>query len=104
MVKRLMVVALIMGVTAAFTLPAQALGRRGGCGGCGECASPCGTTAGCGMSVSYEDRQVTCYRPVMKDTVVNVTIQEAVYSKQMVPQTTYTCQTSMVPYTYTVLE
>ncbi|HLW65358.1 MAG TPA: hypothetical protein VKS79_08575 [Gemmataceae bacterium] len=104
MVKRLMVVALVMGVTAAFTLPAQALGRRGGCGACGDCASPCGMTAGCGVSVSYVDRQITCYRPVMKESVVNVTVQQPVYTKQTVPQTTYECHTSMVPYTYTVLE
>ena len=61
-------------------------------------------TGGCGPSVSYVEKQITCYRPVMKEKVVDVTVPEPVYTKQMVPQTTYHCQTSMVPVTYMTLE
>ena len=86
MSKRLLVLALALGVTAWFTLPVQAFGRRnksccatasscGGCGtGCNTCATGCGTP--CAMQVSYVNQVITCYEQRFIDKQVPYTYTE----------------------------
>src|SRR5438046_253033 len=79
----------VMGVALAPT-SAQAFGHRGDCG-----APACTTSCAPPPQIQWVEKTVTCYRPVMRERQVAVTVNRVVPREVIVPVT----RTVMVPET-----
>lgn len=116
MMKRLVILAAVLGVSAVTASTALALPRlRGGCSPCStSCATPCA------QNVQYVDKKVTAYKSVWKEKEVECTVMKPVtkwieekvpctvmerrVEKKTIKENYNECVTVQEPCTYTVME
>jgi hypothetical protein len=94
--KKLFLAGLVLSLMALGATPAEATGLRHRC--CREsscCEESCAAPAACAPApapaVTYEEREVTCYRPVWKEREVKCTVNKLVSHEEVTKQKYTVC-------------